>query len=353
MKIIFFTKYSKLGASSRLRSYQYFSLLRNDGIEVVAKPLFDSEYIKSILNKNKSVVKVIRSYFNRFFLLFTLHKYDNVVIEKELFPYLPSFFEKTILLFGIKYTVIYDDAIFHNYDMNPSKIIRFLYKKKIDAIMRYSSCVIVGNNYLKKRALDAGAKKIVIIPTVIDLDKYRISKKQKNSTVIIGWIGSPSTFHYLKLIEKSLKKIISKYDVKIHIIGAKEKLNIDKKHINYIQWSEESEVDEIQKFTVGIMPLKYSPWALGKCSYKLIQYMGCAVPVIASPVGMNIEIVKHNDNGYLAKNQEDWYASFEKIINDTVNSEKMGRQGRIMVENKFSLKKSYKDFKDSIIITTV
>lgn len=351
MKVLFFTKYSEQGASSRLRSYQYFPLLQKDNIEIVVKPLFDSSYVNDILKNRKSTVKILKLYVKRFFALLTIRKFDSIVIEKELFPYFSSIFERIIFLLGYKYTVIYDDAIFHNYDLHSRKILRFLLRKKIDRVMQYSSCVIVGNDYLKQKAVKSKAKKIVVIPTVIDtVNKYKEIKKRKNDSLIIGWIGSPSSFKYLKLIEDSLKEIIKKYDIKIHIIGTREKLNINESYIKYIKWSEETEVQELQKFSIGVMPLKNTKWELGKCSYKLIQYMGCGIPVIASPIGMNKKVITHGVNGFLAKNDEEWILYFKMLIENFKLREKMGKQGRKIVEDNFSLEKSYQKFKESITL---
>lgn len=350
MKVLFLTKYSKEGASSRLRSYQYFPLLENDGIEVIVKPLFNTAYVKGILNGNTSKLKVLKLYLKRFFVLFSLNKFDNIVIEKELFPFFPATLERLIVLLGYKYTVIYDDAIFHNYDLHPNKLIRLFLKEKIDTVMKKSSCVIVGNKYLQERALKANAKKTVIIPTVIDLERYKQVNPNTMQKTIIGWIGSPSSFQYVKLIEQILKQIVLQYDVKIHIIGTNEKLNIDDKYVRYIKWSEDTEIEQLKKFSIGIMPLKNTPWELGKCSYKLIQYMGCSIPVIASPVGMNKEVVLNDKNGYLAATESEWKTYFEKLIKKPELRIEMGKQGRILVEENYSLNKTYPTFKKAITL---
>lgn len=348
MRILFLTKYSKEGASSRLRSYQYFSLLENDGMHVVVKPLFNTTYVKSILKGKTSKLKILKSYLKRFIVLFSIYKYDRIVIEKELFPFFSSFFERIMALLGFKYTVIYDDAIFHNYDLHPNKLIRFLFSKKIDKVIKYSSCVIAGNTYLKDRATNAKAKKVIIIPTVIDVKRYPKLQQKSNKELTIGWIGSPSSFKYLKLIEDVLERILSKYNVKINVIGTKEKLNINNNNITYIDWSENTEIDELKKLSIGLMPLKNSPWELGKCSYKLIQYMGCNIPVIASPVGMNKEVVLNGKNGYLATTENEWEKCFEKLIKNPELRSEMGKQGRMLVEEKFSLRKTYPIFKKAI-----
>lgn len=336
MKVLYLTKYSRLGASSRLRSYQYFPFLEEEGFLITVKPLFNDEYLNNLYKGEKSIIAILHSYFKRFFILFTLTKYDRIVIEKELFPYFPAFFEKIIYFIGIKYIVDYDDAIFHNYDLSNNGLIKLFLKNKIDNVMNNSSCVIAGNSYLAKRAKKAGAKKIEIIPTVIDLSRYSVLNKNQKKSFIIGWIGSPSTFKYVKKIEAALKKIAEKYNVTLHIIGANESLDLGS-DVKYIQWTEESEVSEIQKFDLGIMPLENTPWELGKCSYKLIQYMGCGIPVIASPIGMNNEVVKHSENGFFANTDGEWFSFIEKLILDKNLNILLGESGRSLVRKKYSL----------------
>jgi glycosyltransferase involved in cell wall biosynthesis len=102
-------------------------------------------------------------------------------------------------------------------------------------------------------------------------------------------------------------------------------------------WSEESEVKEMQKFDVGIMPLADTPWEQGKCGHKLIQYMGCARPVVASPVGVNSTIVQEGKTGFLAATTEEWVTALEKLRGDKNLRESMGQSGRRIVEQCFSL----------------
>src|SRR5690606_30761673 len=103
-------------------------------------------------------------------------KYDLVWIEYELFPFFPAWAEKFLVLCGVNYIVDYDDAIFHSYDLSKHSLIRLLMANKIDTVMRLATVVMVGNDYLKERALAAGAKRVEWIPTVIDIQRYPISK---------------------------------------------------------------------------------------------------------------------------------------------------------------------------------
>ncbi|MDC0561212.1 glycosyltransferase [Bacteroidia bacterium] len=314
--------------------------MENDNIAPTFKPLFDNDYIKKFNEGEKRFV--FKYYLKRFINLFSIFRYDFIVIEKELFPYLPPFFE--YLLRNKNYIIDIDDAIFHNYDLNPNRFIRFFLKNKMDIVFKYSHTTIAGNSYLYNRALKSGANKVKILPTVINLKNYYQIKKQcKNQGLVIGWIGSPSTLKYLKSISKVLESLIAKYNIKIYIVGASENIGINK-NVFYFEWQESKEVEIISKFDIGIMPLMDTPWARGKCAYKLIQYMGCGIPSVASPVGMNKFVIKHNENGFHAVTHIDWFNFLELLICDEELRVSLGNNSYDYVKNNFTTKIVYKEF---------
>ena len=338
MKVLYLTKYSRNGASSRLRSYQYFPLLNNAGINVTVKPFFDEAYLNQLYAKKTiSKISLSKSYFRRFGTLFSVYKYDAIVIEKEIFPYFFSWFEKILYILNIKYIVDYDDAIFHNYDLNENKLIRFFLKNKIANVMKYSACVLAGNSYLAAKAEQSQAKKVIVFPTVIDINKYKTKEHPTTENkIVVGWIGSPSTFKYVKSIASLLSKLNAIHPFELHIIGASE--NIDFNGIvKYPSWSEAAEVDLLSNLDIGIMPLENTPWELGKCAYKLIQYMGCGLPVVASSIGMNKEVIDHGINGFLIETDNDWIEKLSILIQDSNLRKQFGEAGRKKIEQEFSL----------------
>lgn len=342
MKALYLTKYSRKGASSRLRSFQYFPLLFADGVNITVKPFFDDIYLQKLYEgKKQSNLIILKYYISRLILLFSVRRYDVVVIEKELFPYFFSWFERLLNFLGVKYIVDYDDAIFHNYDLNKNRLIRFLFYNKISTVMKNSKCVVAGNSYLAKKAIQAHAEKVVVVPTVIDTNNYVEKTNYQTDKIIIGWIGSPSTFKYVKSLFPLFDELVEKYDCKIHFVGANDESGRLYKNIEYIKWTEETEIEIISKFDIGIMPLDNSPWELGKCAYKLIQYMGCGIPVVASPVGMNLEVVEHGINGYFACSPVEWREQLEKLILDSSLRASFGKEGRKKVEDKYSLVAKY------------
>ena len=265
---------------------------------------------------------------------------DFVVIYTELFPYFPSFFETFLKLKKIPYLLDYDDAIFHQYDRHKSRFIRLALGRKIAKIIKKSEVVIVGSKYLADYALKSGSRRVEIIPTVVDMDNYPISNKQKNSVFTIVWIGSPSTAKYLHDISPALIEVCKGRNIIVRLIGAGE---IDLIGVNYesLSWSKEKEFNLLNECHVGIMPLPDTPWAAGKCNLKMIQYMACGLPVVASPVGMNIELVDKDKNGYLAKTNKDWTRNLIKLYDNPDLLSTMGNLGRRKVEDRYSLHKQY------------
>tara|TARA_R100000935_G_scaffold19518_1_gene37508 strand:+ start:20447 stop:21517 length:1071 start_codon:yes stop_codon:yes gene_type:complete len=340
MKVLALTKYSRIGASSRLRTLQYLPLLEEQGFEFTVQSLFDDDYLKNLYSRNVRSKAVLGNlYSKRLLTLFTVKNYDVIWIEKEISPYLPAFAEKALALLGIKYVVDYDDAIFHNYDLSNNKLVKFFLANKIDKVMKNASYVLAGNSYLAERARWAGAKKIQLLPTVVDHLKYKKNNRSDQNVLTVGWIGSPSTQKYVIEILPELLAAYQEYPFRLLLVGAtadisNELIGLD---VDIRDWHEQTEADLIGLMDIGIMPLKDGPWEKGKCGYKLIQYMACEVPVIASDVGVNSEVIEGDAAGLLARKQSDWSQALLKLLASAELRRNYGKAGRAIVENKYSI----------------
>ncbi len=336
MKILLLTRYGQIGASSRYRMHQFLPALSNFDIEVSCFPLLDDNYLESrYANQTYPSSKVLFTYLKRIAHLFTLGKYDLLWIQNELFPYLPAWVELLISL-KIPYVVDYDDAIFHRYDQHSSPLVRYMLGNKIDLVMRHASLVIAGNHYLANHAELAGAKRVEILPTVIDLEKYSPVVESDNSIFTIGWIGSPSTTKYLENIQQSLKQICQEGGAQVTTIGAAN-LSLDGVPITAKPWHSDTELHDLCQFDVGIMPLTETPWERGKCGFKLIQYMACGIPTVGSPVGINKEIIQHGKTGFQALSSEDWVKYLLRLKSDKILRQRLGQAGRRIVKSTYSL----------------
>ena len=339
LKVALFSRHTRMGASSRLRSMQYLPFLEDEKITVDVFPLYDSDYLhKLYAGKGRSKAKVLQRYLTRLYRLFAVGKYDVIWIEKELFPYLPAWAEALIARLGKPYVVDYDDAVFHNYDLSNNKLVRLLLSNKIDKIMRNASAVIAGNAYLAERAVQSGSKNVVTIPTVLDHSRYQ-ALETDNEVPIIGWIGSPTTQIYVLELKDMFLELQKKVSFNIHLVGATQQMQdkLEGLKVEILPWSEAAEASYIEKFDIGIMPLIDGPWEKGKCGYKLIQYMACAKPVVASPVGVNVDIITSCQCGYLANSLEQWETSLSKLLHFKEKRISFGDAGQKLVQNFYSL----------------
>ena len=337
MRMLALTKYGRLGASSRLRTMQYVPHLAHAGIDVCVQPLMDDDYVKR-LHEGSGIdwVAVASNYARRVQWGLRAGRFDVVWVEKEMLVGLPAVLERMMRVSGNPFVADYDDAIFHGYGLSRNPVRRLL-ASKIDQVMRNAAIVTCGNDYLLRNAEVAGARRVALMPTVIDLARYPSMPafRQAGSKTIIGWIGSPSTVKYLEGILPALKELARQHPVQLRIIGAH--LNTDGIESRCIEWTEESEVASMLPFDVGIMPLPDEPWERGKCGYKLIQYMGCWKPVVASPVGVNRSLVRDGVNGWLASTSSDWVASLGRLVADPSLRNSMGLAGRAMVDRTYHL----------------
>jgi glycosyltransferase involved in cell wall biosynthesis len=342
LKVLVLTKYGRLGASSRLRFLQYLPDLQKFGLQLSVQSLISDECLRQRYETGRYGLKaLVGAYAGRLLAMRCRHDFDLLWIEKEALPWVPFWLESAMLR-GVPYVLDLDDAIFHNYDRHNSGWVRWLLGNRLDRIMAEAALVVVGNNYLGKRAHEAQAQWVQVLPTAIDLDRYNV--KPTRTILVPGlerlprivWIGSPSTVSYLNLIREPLQKLAKKVPFVLRLIGC-EVINLPGVQMEFKLWSEATEVVDINQCDVGVMPLLDSPWEQGKCGYKLIQYMACGLPVVASHVGVNPEMIQDGENGFLARTSEEWGVALATLLADERLRTIMGLAGRERVERSFSI----------------
>lgn len=341
MKILFLPRYDQSGASSRYRVYQYIPYFEANGIECHVQPLLESQYVNNLFkNKFSKALYLLIQYIKRLSSILWNDNFDFIFVEKEFFPFM---YDLTWLfkLLNIRYIVDFDDAIFHNYDSTRSKnlVVKLLFKEKIRKIIKNAEFVICGSPYLTTYALHFNSN-VVEIPTSINLKLYETRRISfKNPVFTVGWIGSKTTSIHLLSIQKSLLKFCLEYPCQVHLIGFDNSIysKLDSRiPIKYIGWNEKTEVEEICKFSVGIMPLIDEPFERGKCGFKLIQYMACGLPTVSTPLEANVKIDRKTGNLF-ASNDEEWYKAFVEIYENYHLFQKIGAANIAVVENHYSI----------------
>lgn len=342
MKILLLTRYDELGASSRLRFLQYLPYLRGKGMTIDVAPLFSNKYLHFLYSTGrKSIGHTLQAYLDRLRICHKSGAYDLLWIEKECFPMLPAFFEHLPISNDVPYLIDYDDAIHHNYDGYNSWLMKQMMGQKLQKIVSRAATVTVGNKYLASWARSQGSLRVEEIPTVIDLDNYKnIAHLCKVRTEFrVGWIGMPATTNYLWLVREALVSLSKKIPLLLVVIGAGKLENFGVP-IERHEWNENTEAYLLSTLDIGIMPLSDSPWERGKCGYKLIQYMSCGLPVVASPVGANEDIVEDGVNGYLVEAIDQWEKTMYTLYINPDLRMQMGIMGRRKVEQFYCLQQT-------------
>jgi glycosyltransferase involved in cell wall biosynthesis len=345
LKILVLTRYDRLGASSRVRFLQFLTALGGHGMSFSVKPFLDNDYISGLYRGERTRVgKVLGAYLRRFCVLLFRRKYDLVWMEKEALPWLPATIELALMR-GTPYVVDFDDAWFHRYDQNPAPIVRGLMAGKIDAVMRHAAVVVAGNEYLADRARHAAARRIQIIPSVIDFNRHmpgvisNIGRVSRNIPVVIGWIGTPLTARYLSGIEQAFRAIAALRSVELQVVGASAPAAFFGLPVKHIVWNEATEIETIRAFDIGIMPLDNTVWERGKCAYKLLQVMAAGRPVVASPVGANCTVIQDGINGFLADTPDRWIEVLIALIDDPNLRVRIGLEALQTVKDRYTIER--------------
>ncbi len=341
--IVYFTKHTAAGPSSRYRSYAYHSYLEENGFVVTVRPLFPSFYLHRFYKSGKKpVLPALYAYLRRLLQLFFLKRYDIVYIEYELFPYLPFRLEKWLLRKQKHIVIDYDDAVFHIYDNSKKEWVKKWCGNKIQQLVVLADVVITGSPYLTRWMLPF-AKEVMEIPTCISASLYssvlpaRVPDAESKA-FRIGWIGSATTSPFVLLIKDALLQLQDLYNTKLVLIGFDEKLEKQLSGLHYINypWQTTTEISLLKTCDVGIMPLPNEPYVNGKCGFKLIQYMACALPTLSTPVEANIKI-NHGGDNLFANTKFEWYSCLAAIIQNQAFYQQTGEKNKALVKEYYSV----------------
>jgi len=335
MKIYFYSKYDRDGASSRYRTFQYQDYYAEAGIETLCFPLFSNEYLRIRYGEGRAKASVKDLYRQRWRDMGVVEDCDLVVVEKEFLPYLPSFLEKDTFRDAKKILVDLDDAIFENYRRHGNPLVRLAIGKKFDRLLGWASGVVCGSKYLSDYA-EERAEHVYQVPTTVDVSKYEMHDHDHDGLISIGWIGTPWSARYLPAIREVIETLANEIPLRFIVIGGYAPYwnGVD---IQSYTWEEAKEADWIRWMDIGVMPLPDTPFERGKCGLKILQYMAAGVVPVASDVGGNSDLIEEGVDGYLCRTDNDWTDALLDLARDPQLRARMGAAGRKKVEEKYSL----------------
>jgi glycosyltransferase involved in cell wall biosynthesis len=317
---------------------QWEPFLRRAGIDIDFAP-FECEDLHACLYGPGGAWRKLRlishACARRARLLRSIRDYDAVYIFREAAVLGPPFFERLVRRSGVPLIFDFDDAIFVPYT-SPSNgyLSRLKFASKTGTICRLASHVMAGNRYLANYARQFNDD-ITVVPTTIDTEKYAVRRPEPKAVPVIGWSGSHSTSKYMELLHESLRRLACRARFRLRVIGAR-RYEIEGVDVEVLPWRAETEVADLRPIDIGLMPLPDDRWAKGKCGLKALQYMALGIPAVCSPVGVNCEIIRDGENGFLASTPEDWVNKLELLLRSADMRRDIGLAGRATVEANYA-----------------
>jgi glycosyltransferase involved in cell wall biosynthesis len=261
--------------------------------------------------------------------------YDLVLVHRESFPVGPAWVERLLQTMRVPYVIDFDDAIFLPAASEANRRLAWLKGAgKTKRVVAGASLVIAGNGHLAGWARQY-ARRVTVIPTTVDTERYQVRERPVSDRVCVGWSGSPTTIAHLTLLEPVLARLQREEGIRIRVIGDAS-YRIDGVELDSLDWRAASELRDLSEIDIGVMPMPDDEWSRGKCGLKALQYMALGIPAVISPVGVNREIA-HGGAAILASTQDEWLAALRALIGDPELRSRVGAAGRARVQERYSV----------------
>ena len=329
-------------AATRFRITKPFERLAAESVDVriyypSSAKLGDKVYVSLFyghLPYVKDFYYYIVVFVNRLLAVLKCYSHHCVVLQYELFYEGPMWLELLVAHTHPRVIYDYDDSLY----VFPR------YAKYLPKLLKAVDQVVVGNNYIAEYSRKYNSR-VSIIPTCPDHEAFaqrkgRFTASERN-LIRIGWIGNPANLVYLKMVSQVFRRLSNEYPVFFIIICAgpydPAALGLENLPIRRLEWSLDREAVDISSFDIGIMPVSKDVVGEGKCGFKALQYMAAGIPCVASPVGINVDIIQHGTSGYLAYTEDEWYRFLKVLVESSELRQLMGERGRQYTLKNYSL----------------
>jgi L-malate glycosyltransferase len=322
MRILFVTLGNETLASSRVRAYQLVPALAAKGFYSRVFPIEDLYLAKfRVIRRPVKLIRLLAAIILAAF-------YDVVILQKVV---LPPILLSLLFRFNSSLIFEFDDALHighgsHKLFWGPKRTRAWL-SNTVQKVRLFT----VTNEFLAAyiRARNRYAK-ILQFMGPIDTQLYfpREAGARLDSSIVLGWIGTPSNTVYLNLLTDILECLATEFShLKLLLIGAMP-YSVPGLRIETVRWSLGTEVDQLRRVDIGLMPLLDDEWTKGKGGYKALQYMAMGIPFVASGIATLAELSADGQAGFFASSPEDWHNYLRRLIQDESLRERMGRTGR-------------------------
>jgi glycosyltransferase involved in cell wall biosynthesis len=277
-----------------------------------------------------------RSWWSWFRLGKELAYADVVILQRKLLQN----WQRYLLRRAARFLVFdFDDAIF----LRDSYAAKGLHSagrlRRCAALVKAADVVMAGNTFLRDWAGRwAGKDRVHLMPTCVDPLRYPLAEHNGTGEEIqLVWIGSSSTLRGLEAVRPLLEEIGRRLPGLSLKLICDCFLRLDRLRVQPCPWTEAGETRALAAADIGISFIPDDPWSRGKCGLKVLQYMAAGLPVVGNPVGVQADLIRHGETGFLVKTPEQWVAALGRLAGEPRLRRRMGRAGRRRVEAEFSV----------------
>ena len=280
--------------STRYRFLKLVSDLASLGVEIV--PVIFS------VTKTGTLVTYLRCILNA-------PGYDILLIQKRL---VPTLFLKALRHRSRVLVFDFDDALHvdQNDPQNPSEKI-----ERLKQILMACDGIIAGCESLAEMA-SLYSKNVHLVPTGVDTKSWNPNVLMPHSGIVLGWVGTKKNLTYLEDILPVLLNLLAHNPrVRLRVV-CDSPLEVVHDRVEFVEWSIGGELEAVSVFDIGLMPLADNSWTQGKCGFKALQMMSLGIPVVLSPVGVNLGFIRELGPAFGAISSQDWYEMLTRLILD-------------------------------------
>lgn len=257
---------------------------------------------------------------------------DLLFIQRKTYP---PFFASRLGRLARRVVFDLDDAV----DLPPSERAASAresarYRRNFEATLGQADLVLCGNRELARRLPH---DRFVLLPTAIDTSRFDPRNVGPARPGTLGWVGHSSNLEYLEALAAPLKEVMARHPGTRLVVVCDRPPRLPGLEVEFRPWSLEREVSCFEGIAIGLMPLADSRWARCKCAFKAIQYMSLAIPAVISPVGMNTEVVRDGETGFLPADPAQWVQALDRLLSDPSLAARVGAAGREAVLRDYSL----------------
>ncbi len=338
MKVLALASYPIEAAATRYRLAQFVRPLSERGINLTVRPFLDSRLFASLYKREelpRTALGLASASLHRVGDLLAARDADAVLVQREAMMFGPPLIEWLTVRWGRRPMVLdLDDATYLSYTSPTYGRLGSALKwfGKTDDLIRWARLVTCGNRYIAEYVEGAGGS-ARIIPTVVDTEKFRPRSTVKNDPLVLGWVGTHSTFPYLEMIFPALEQLARSHSFKLKVVGAgRKEVSVPGVEVQSLDWNLGREIEDFQSFDIGLYPidarLYADKWAAGKSGFKAIQYMAVGIPFVATPVGACAEVGEPEVTHLFASTMDEWREQLASLLSDDERRMRMGTAGR-------------------------